>query len=71
MMREMAAVKRTGATSPSRTNAVAVPIRSTIQPKFMPKKAVITVSGRKIVATRVSRSLAIRLCCVSASPRNA
>jgi hypothetical protein len=32
-------------------------MRVVSQPKFMPKKPVLTVSGKKTTATRVSRSL--------------
>ena len=44
---------------PEHTNAVAVSMWSTIQPKFIPKNPVIKVRGRKITVTRVSRSLIV------------
>ena len=49
----MITTRTAGITIPSTTNAAAVPMWSTIQPKFIPKNPVMKVSGRKITVIRL------------------
>ena len=49
------ATHRVGKITPSSTKASAPPMIWVIQPKFMPKKPVMNVRGRKIIDTSVSR----------------
>jgi hypothetical protein len=51
----MAAADRSNEPRPRPQNATVDPTWLTIQPKFCPKKPVISVSGRKIGAAMVSR----------------
>ena len=51
----MSAVPSTRLPTPSSQNASAESMLPTSQPKFMPKKPVTKVIGRKIVATTVSQ----------------
>ena len=53
--RQASAAVTIGTRSPSSQKATGVPIWSTIQPKFIPKKPVMNVSGTKIVATTLTR----------------
>jgi GNAT superfamily N-acetyltransferase len=53
--RRISSTPRTGPPTPSSQKASCVSIWPTIHSKFMPKKPVMKVSGRKIVATTVSQ----------------
>jgi GNAT superfamily N-acetyltransferase len=53
--RRISSTPTTGPPTPSSQKASCVSISPTIQPKFIPKKPVMNVSGRKIVATTVSQ----------------
>ena len=61
-------VSAAGTTRPKSRKAVSPPTRSVSHGKFMPKNPVVRVSGRKIVATSVSRSETTVSCSFSTSP---